>query len=92
MVLGVISLAATVPLIATSTLTLQDSAQQQQVSSEENALKTEKCSIRLRATERSSDERKKIVANHQLTLVCNKVRGTRTAECARMCSTTCRKS
>ena len=73
MVLGVISLVATVPLIATGTLTLQDSAQQQQVSSEEAALKTEKCSIRLRATSRMNDERKRIVANRQLTLFEKKV-------------------
>ena len=73
MVLGLISLAATVPLIATSTLNLQDSAQQQQVSSEEAALKTDKCSIRLRASARMSEERKKIVANRQLNLVGRKV-------------------
>ena len=78
MVLGVISLAATVPLIASSTLSLQDSAQQQQVSSEEAALKTEKCSIRLRASARMSDERKRIVADRQLTLVGRKVRRDRT--------------
>ena len=73
MVLGVISLAATIPLIATGALTLQDSARQQQVRIEEAALTTEKCSIRLRATARSSDERRKIVADHQLTLVGKKV-------------------
>ena len=73
MVLGVISLAASVPLIATSALSLQDSAQTQQVSSEEAALKSEKCSIRVRATARTSDARKRIVAGRQLNLVKNKV-------------------
>jgi hypothetical protein len=63
MVLSVITLAAVTPLLATSTLQLQDTAQKQQgqQSRLDEELKTEKCHLRVRASERMSESRKEMV-------------------------------
>ncbi|KIW90126.1 uncharacterized protein Z519_09557 [Cladophialophora bantiana CBS 173.52] len=56
MVLSLITLAATVPLIATSTIQLQEQSQRKQEESELE-LKTEKCHLSGRATKRMSAKR-----------------------------------
>ncbi|OQV04562.1 hypothetical protein CLAIMM_09422 [Cladophialophora immunda] len=57
MVLSLITLAATVPLIATSTIQLQEQSQRKQEESELE-LKTEKCHLNARATKRMSAKRR----------------------------------
>jgi hypothetical protein len=75
MVLSVITLAAVTPLLATTTLQLQDTAQRQQ--SQQSALneelKTEKCHVRVRASERMSESRKEIVKDRIVVLRNSKV-------------------
>src|ERR1700733_89614 len=63
MVLSVITLAAITPLLATSTLQLQETAQKQQSqqSGLDKELKTEKCHLRVKESERMSESRKEIV-------------------------------
>jgi hypothetical protein len=77
MVLSVITLAALTPLLATSTLQLQESAQKQQSqqSGLDEELKTEKCHLRLRASDRMSEARKQIVKDRIVVLRNGKVRG-----------------
>ena len=60
MVLGLITLVATVPLIATSTLSLQDSAQNTQAEADVT-WKTQKCHLNVRATTRMDEKRKDIL-------------------------------
>lgn len=69
MVLGLLSLATAVPLLATSTIQLQDSAQKHQQQGEsgpasgdasgDSSWKTQTCHLTVRCTERMSDARKK---------------------------------
>lgn len=75
MVLSVITLAAVTPLLATSTLQLQESAQRQQnqQSGLEEELKTEKCHLRVRASDRMSPGRKDIVKDRIVVLRNGKV-------------------
>ena len=78
MVLSVITLAAVTPLLATSCLQLQDTAQKQQSQhsqqSEPNEeLKTEKCHLRVKASERMSESRKEIVKDRIVVLRNRKV-------------------
>jgi hypothetical protein len=75
MVLSVITLAAVTPLLATSTLQLQDTAQKQQSqqSGLDEQLKTEKCHLRVRASERMSESRKEIVKDRIVVLRDRKV-------------------
>ena len=64
MVLGLLSLATTVPLLATSAINLQDSAQKHQngskstSSDQNNDWKTDKCHLRARCTKRMNESRK----------------------------------
>ena len=76
MVLSVITLAAVTPLHATSTLQLQDSAQKQQNQQSEvnEKLKTEKCHLRVRASDRMSENRKEIVKDTIVVLRNGKVK------------------
>jgi hypothetical protein len=75
MVLSVITLAVVTPLLATSTLQLQDTAQKQQSqqSGLDEKLKTEKCHLRVRASERMSEARKEIVKDRIVVLRNRKV-------------------
>ena len=76
MVLSVITLAAVTPLLATSTLQLQDTAQKQQQSQQsglDEGLKTEKCHLRVKASERMSESRKEIVKDRIVVLRNRKV-------------------
>lgn len=75
MVLSVITLAAVTPLLATSTPQLQDAAQKQQSqqSGLDEELKTEKCHLRVRASERMSESRKEIVKDRIVALRNRKV-------------------
>jgi hypothetical protein len=78
-VLSVITLAAVTPLLATSTLQLQDTAQKQQQSQQsqqsgpDEDLKTEKCHLRVKASERMSESRKEIVKDRIVVLRNKKV-------------------
>lgn len=76
MVLSVITLAAVTPLLATSTLQLQESAQKQQnqQSGLEEELKTEKFHLRIRASDRMSQGRKETVKDRIVILRNGKVR------------------
>jgi hypothetical protein len=78
MVLSVVTLAAVTPLLATSILQLQETAQKQQSqqsqqSGLEEELKTEKCHLRVKASERMSDSRKEIVKDRIVVLRNRKV-------------------
>ena len=75
MVLSVITLAAVTPLLATSTLQLQETAQKQQSqqSGLDEELKTEKYHLRVRASERMSESRKEIVKDRIVVLRDRKV-------------------
>jgi hypothetical protein len=77
MVLSVITLAAVTPLLATSTLQLQDTAQKQSQQSQQSGpdeeLKTEKCHLRVKASERMSESRKEIVKDRIVVLRNRKV-------------------
>jgi hypothetical protein len=75
MVLSVITLAAVTPLLATSTLQLQDTAQKQQSkqSGLDEELKTEKFHLRVRASQRMSESRKEIVKDRIVVLRNRKV-------------------
>ena len=67
MVLGLITLCATAPLIATSTIQLQDSASSQQSEAEES-WRTSKCHLDVRATKRMSDGRRKLLDSRSVVL------------------------
>jgi hypothetical protein len=75
MVLSIITLAAVTPLLATSTMQLQDTAQKQQgqQSGLDEELKTEKCHLRIRASERMSESRKGMVKDRIVVLRNRKV-------------------
>jgi hypothetical protein len=75
MVLSVITLAAVTPLRATFTLQLQESAQRQQnqQSGRDEELKTEKCHLRARASDRMSQARDDIVRDRIVVLRNRKV-------------------
>ena len=72
MVFSLITIAATVPLIATSTLQLQDSAQSQQ-NGIESELKTKKCHLSVRASARMSEARKRLLQGKSVVLRDGKV-------------------
>lgn len=67
MVLSLVTLAATVPLVATSTIQLQEQSQQKHDEGEAE-LKTEKCHLRARPTKRMSRHRHEQLRNMQLVL------------------------
>lgn len=67
MVLSLITLAATVPLVATSTIQLQEQSQQKHDESE-LALKTEKCHLKARPSQRMSAHRHQQLQDMQLVL------------------------
>ena len=75
MVLSIITLAAVTPLLATSTLQLQETAQKQQGqrSGLDDELKTEKHHLRVRASDRMSETRKAIVKDRVVVLRNGKV-------------------
>ncbi len=75
MVLSVITLAAVTPLLATSTLQLQETAQKQQgqKGGMSDELKTEKHHLRVRASNRMSDARKEIAKDRVVVLRNGKV-------------------
>lgn len=67
MVLSLITLAATIPLVATSTIQLQEQSQQKHEQGEAEH-KTEKCHLRARPTKRMSQDRHQQLQNMQLVL------------------------
>ena len=73
MVLGIIAVATSIPLIASSALSLQDNAQNQQAGNGPAALKSDKASISVRATARMSGERRRLVDGCGLVLANQKV-------------------
>jgi len=75
MALSAITLAAVIPLLATSTIQLQESAQNQQSKKGEldTELKTQKCHLRVRASDRMSEGRKEIVKDRIVVLRNQKV-------------------
>jgi hypothetical protein len=66
MVLGLIALAATVPMTATSVLGLQEKAESTKERGPQAQWKTEKCHMKCRATDRTPDDRKKLFSNSQV--------------------------
>ena len=75
MVLSVITLAAVTPLLATSTIQLQETVQKQpsQQNGIDETLKTEKCHLRVKASARMSETRKEIVKDRIVVLRNDKV-------------------
>ncbi|KAH7412033.1 hypothetical protein DE146DRAFT_751175 [Phaeosphaeria sp. MPI-PUGE-AT-0046c] len=67
MVLGLIALAATIPMTATSVLGLQEKAESTRDNAQA-AWKTEKCHMRCRPTARSPEDRKELFANNKTVL------------------------
>jgi hypothetical protein len=66
MVLGLIALAATVPMTATSVLGLQEKAESTKNNGNQPEWKTEKCHMRCRATDRTPDNRKELFSGSQV--------------------------
>lgn len=69
MVLGLLSLAGTIPMAATSVLSLQDKAEQKRENGVRAEWKTEKCNMRCRATARTPEDRKKMFEDSRLVLL-----------------------
>jgi len=68
MVLGLLSLAGTIPLTATSVLTLQDKAERTRKNDVDAEWKTDKCHMSCRPTARAPDDRKEMFTNSQVVL------------------------
>ncbi|KAH7093455.1 hypothetical protein FB567DRAFT_557365 [Paraphoma chrysanthemicola] len=70
MVLGLISLAASVPMTATAVLSLQSQAETTKGNGTDASWKEEKCHMRCRPTARTPDDRKELFASNRIVL-CN---------------------
>ncbi|KAF2029608.1 hypothetical protein EK21DRAFT_112818 [Setomelanomma holmii] len=68
MVLGLITLAASVPMTATAVLSLQDKAETTKSSGTDAQWKEEKCHMRCRPTARTPDDRKDLFADSRIVL------------------------
>ncbi|KAF1917606.1 hypothetical protein BDU57DRAFT_513950 [Ampelomyces quisqualis] len=68
MVLGLLSLAGTIPMTATSVLGLQEKAETTRSNGTQAEWKTEKCHMRCRPTARTPEDRKEVFANNQIVL------------------------
>jgi hypothetical protein len=68
MVLGLLSLAGTIPMTATSVLSLQDKAERTKENGTDAAWKTDKCHMRCRPSARTPDDRKELFADSRVVL------------------------
>jgi len=68
MVLGLISLAATVPMVTTSVLNLQSQAENTKSHGIDAEWKTDKCHMRCRPSERTPDDRKRLFQDSRVVL------------------------
>jgi hypothetical protein len=68
MVFGLLALAGTIPMTATSVLSLQDKAQSTKKDGVDADWKTEKCHMKCRPTARTPDDRKPIFADNRIVL------------------------
>ncbi|KAF1937693.1 hypothetical protein EJ02DRAFT_458534 [Clathrospora elynae] len=68
MVFGIIALAGTIPMTATSVLSLQSQAENTKSQGTDAEWKTEKCHMRCRPTARTPEDRKNLFKNSQVVL------------------------
>jgi hypothetical protein len=68
MVFGLIALAGTIPMTATSVLSLQSQAENTKSNGTDAEWKTEKCHMRCRPTERTPEDRKELFKNSHVVL------------------------
>jgi hypothetical protein len=68
MVLGLLALAATIPMTATSVLGLQEKAESTKENGPQQKWKTEKCHMRCRPSARTPDEKKKLFVDSKIVL------------------------